>query len=340
MEIGYLLNELIEKDKDGKMINGLIEQGEISVNDIVNYVCGTNNYRFIYYVSKYVKNADISRLEDKILNISNVTLILNYLKDIPGVNVKKFEDKFIESNNARDICLFSLTMASRGIDVSRLENKLYELGSLNLLCDFVRGVDGSDINRLHSLILNQGKSQNLYVFANIIKNMDNDRISLEDQKKIIDDLTIAMIKTNDVYWISMFSKVINPISVDTVIELIKNNSNIDFYKLIFVIDIYGDDYISKIINDVSEYLNVDVIYDFLIRRFSKLDENTKVYLFDLIVSKSLENDDVTYIEMFMENYKINNDEKMENVKTILIDFYNRVDDVKKNKGKKMSLYQK
>ena len=138
----------------------------------------------------------------------------------------------------------------------------------------------------------------------------------------------------------MFSKVINPISVDTVIELIKNNSNIDFYKLIFVIDIYGDDYISKIINNVSEYLNVDVIYDFLIRRFSKLDENTKVYLFDLIVSKSLENDDVTYIEMFMENYKINNDEKMENVKTILIDFYNRVDDVKKNKSKKMSLYQK
>lgn len=328
MNIESLLNKLIENDRNGHIINELIEQDIINVNDLIDYVCGTNDYRLIYYVSRYVKNINISKLEDKVLGMSNTTLIIGYAKDIQSITVLKFEDKFIELGNARDISVFALAMSNRGINISRLEDKLIEIGSCSAICDFARGVKGANIFRLEDFIIKNGEASHIYEFASMIK------------KSNLDRLTEAMIKTNDIYWISMYAKVTGKISVDKMIGVIINNSaNIDYHKLLFAIDAYDKKYTDVIIMKIINHFEVDFVYNVLSRFCFHLSNETIDYLFELVLSKSLEIEDMTFIEMLTEFF-VDDKKKMKKIKDTLQKFYNRGSIEKKIKVKKRTFYKK
>jgi len=340
MDIGSLLNKLIENDKNGKIVNELIEQGILKVDDIVNYVCSTNDFSLIHYVSKYVKNADIGKLEDKILCISDFSLIFDYLKDVSNVSVSKFEDKFIESDNASNISYFSFLMIDRGINVLRLENRLYELGKIVPLCDFIRDIKGSNINRLYNFMINNGSAQDLYVFASALGNIGSDRISDDEIKEIIDNLTVAMIKTNDIEWISIFSKLIRPISVDKMIEVIKNRASINYHELVFSIDTYGKDYIDEIIMNVINQFDIDFVYNVLVRLCFRLSDETIDYLLELVLSKSLEIEDMTYVKMLLDDFAVEDKKKLRKIKKTLQKNYNRSSEVVETKVRKRIFFKK
>jgi len=260
MDIGSLLNKLIENDKNGKIVNELIEQGILKVDDIVNYVCSTNDFSLIHYVSKYVKNADIGKLEDKILCISDFSLIFDYLKDVSNVSVSKFEDKFIESDNASNISYFSFLMIDRGINVLRLENRMgnveEEVKELNNELDIIK--NNKKEERVEKLFFN-GEEYDAFSFLSNLVNKANNKIILIDNYIDVGTLDILSHKKSSV-----------DVEIVTVHNYLTQSAMNNFVKQ------YGNLHIKYNTNFHDRFLIIDNTYLYLIGASIK-DAGKKIF---------------------------------------------------------------
>lgn len=177
-----LFRKLLINDKDGMIINELIEQNILDIIDVNNYVVTSNNFKYLYFFAKYVKYADIEKIENKVIELGNLRNIYIFFNDVSGIDFDKFERIIINSKNAEYIYKFAKEMPNA--DIKLLEDAIINTSNSKYICSFAEGISGADINSLGYRLIELGDVS--YITRFVISLYQ--KISEELMNKIVDRL--------------------------------------------------------------------------------------------------------------------------------------------------------
>lgn len=304
MDVKSLVEIIMKYDKDGKIINELIDKKLVNKDEIFNFSLNSSDFDVIYYVARYINGIDINKLEDKVIKIGTGEDICKFAKDVNGVNVGRLEDKIIDLNNAKYICLFAQYMEEKGANFERLENKIIEIGDGADICRFARCTFGADLKRLEDKIIEIGEGQYICEFASSANDADMDR------------LADAIIKTKDNYLITYFA--IKPNApVSKLLNAVINSD--DYDGINFAIRMFGDRYTEKFVDLISIMENPYTIYNFVEKYNSKLDKLSLEKLTDGIIKSAVNCDDMYALEIFVENIE---GVPVRKIREVIANYYN------------------
>ncbi len=106
----------------------------------------------IYNFAKYVKNANIEKLENAIIRTRNAKYISMFAVCIKGANIEKLENAVILTKDNVGIVWFATNV--QGANVEKLENVVIKFLDAKCIYNFARDVKNADIAKLTIAILN------------------------------------------------------------------------------------------------------------------------------------------------------------------------------------------
>ena len=218
IELDSLLKKIVKYDTDGEIINELIERKIIKLEDILSFAINSNDFTNIYFAGKNVKNINLDKLENKVIEMNNFNNMIKF-SNIDNVNVKKFEDKVISLNDFKCLCDFAKNV--KNVNMERFEDLVIKTNNLKYILKFAIEVRNANQEKLADVIINSGNTYFMMLFAIHVKKAPVERIldkiieignvdeiitmAFEFNDDYLDKLANAIINTKDAYSICEFA---------------------------------------------------------------------------------------------------------------------------------------
>lgn len=218
VKIDSLLKKIVKYDTDGEIVNELVERKIIKLEEILSFAINSNNFNNIYFVGKNVKNINLCKLENKVIEMNNFEDIVRF-SNLENVNVEKFEDKVISLNDFK--CFFGFAKNVTKVNMERFENLVIATDNLKYILKFAIEVRNCNKDKLADVMINSGNTYFMMLFAIHVKNAPVERIldkiieignvdeiitmAFEFSDDYLDKLTDAIVNTKNAYSICEFA---------------------------------------------------------------------------------------------------------------------------------------
>lgn len=178
--------------------NVLLKHNIIDIKEIEDYYVDNVSEDTVLFAKWYYDYVNDKRLEDAVIKSRNAEYIYWFALEIKEANIPKLENAIIESEsiisqgeNARYICCFAKDI--KGANITKLEDAIIESYNTQYIYWFARDVKGANISRLENIIIESKSAKYIYCFARAVKGAN------------ISKLKDAILKTRDIYYILLFA---------------------------------------------------------------------------------------------------------------------------------------
>ena len=202
------------------------------------------NPNFIYLYAKYVKYANIEKLEKAIIKFNRMEYIYVFLKDIKNCNQRNLKNILFEDNH-----LEFIKENIDNLDKKFIEEQIISTKKADLIFDYLLSTKPNNINKLEDAIIIYGTSEDIINYSTYIKNVDIDnlenkliqkkdyrtiyKLAVSNKKANIEKLQNSILNSNHPKYIYRFALLVDKADIKRLEEaLIKTDSLKYMYKFL------------------------------------------------------------------------------------------------------------
>lgn len=125
----------------------------------------------------YKNGVDISRLEDRLIELEETGYIVDFATYVPGANVEKLYDAILSTNDFHSWIDFAIGVKS--IDINKAQDKIMNLKNISAIVRFAKDVKGANIEALENIVVNSKDLEGIADFLLLVENANRERLIKE-----------------------------------------------------------------------------------------------------------------------------------------------------------------
>lgn len=170
LNMGKVNSDIINELKNHYEENGFDEKLRTAEKEIIR----KNNYDLSYLFAVYFKEADVNTHADIVLASEDEDRIYDFICDVSNFDIKHFEDGLIELGNLSLLVNFARIMQGK-FDISRISNIIFRSGDAKYNYIFAKDVSGVDINLHGQAVVKCNDPKYCYTYA---RDVDKENVLL------------------------------------------------------------------------------------------------------------------------------------------------------------------
>lgn len=179
-------------DKLETLLEIALSSDDIFKNKIEKYIINSNSAKYIYLYAYKIKDASISLLEDKMIELNNITYLCYFALYVKNADIYKIENH-IRNSKIDDIKivieLYETLLDNEQISFSNYEDALINFGSARYMYELVKTYyEKINFEKIEDAIINTNEGEYIYKLAKFKNNEFRGNIKKEEE---------AIIKTQD-----------------------------------------------------------------------------------------------------------------------------------------------
>lgn len=191
------------------------------ISFLTKEICKTKNAEYIYKFATIIKEANIFELETAIFQTENLQYIILFIKNVFQKSSDKLEDAFILLASKNPISAQYIYQYAKEIpeaNIEKLEEAICKTKNAEYIYKFAFDIKLRNLSKLEEAICRTQNAKYIYEFANRIQSKYSDMSKLED----------AICKTDDAEYIYKFAQYIVKANISKLEDAIVRINNQEY----------------------------------------------------------------------------------------------------------------